>query len=155
MSTWSFHSRPRFDFCDPASPWQRGSNENTNGLLRQYFPKGTDLSGYHSDYLEFVSAQMNRRPRETLGWKSPAKDLNELLSKVVPNRRCCNDRLNPPLGKWTIDGKSPLDQTDSAIGRRGLLTIRTDVARPGRSGPLLSIATTAGAIPRQPREEQI
>jgi transposase, IS30 family len=71
-------------FCDPASPWQRGSNENTNGLLRQYFPKGTDLSGYHSDYLEFVSAQMNRRPRETLGWKSPAKALNELLSKSSP-----------------------------------------------------------------------
>jgi IS30 family transposase len=68
-------------FCDPASPWQRGSNENTNGLLRQYFPKGTDLSGYHPDYLEFVSAQMNRRPRETLGWRSPAKALNELLSQ--------------------------------------------------------------------------
>jgi len=68
-------------FCDPASPWQRGSNENTNGLLRQYFPKATDLSGYHPDYLEFVSAQMNRRPRETLGWKSPAKALNELLSQ--------------------------------------------------------------------------
>jgi IS30 family transposase len=68
-------------FCDPASPWQRGSNENTNGLLRQYFPKGTDLSGYHPEYLEFVSAQMNRRPRETLGWRSPAKVLNELLSQ--------------------------------------------------------------------------
>jgi len=71
-------------FCDPASPWQRGSNENTNGLLRQYFPKGTDLSGYHPDYLEFVSAQMNRRPRETLGWRSPAKALNELLSQSSP-----------------------------------------------------------------------
>jgi len=72
-------------FCDPASPWQRGSNENTNGLLRQYFPKGTDLSGYHADYLEFVSAQMNRRPRETLGWKSPAEALNELLSHTSPS----------------------------------------------------------------------
>ena len=71
-------------FCDPASPWQRGSNENTNGLLRQYFPKGTDLSGYHPDYLEFVSAQMNRRPRQTLGWRSPAKALNELLSRSSP-----------------------------------------------------------------------
>jgi IS30 family transposase len=72
-------------FCDPASPWQRGSNENTNGLLRQYFPKGTDLSGYHPDYLEFVSAQMNRRPRQTLGWKSPARALNELLSQTSPS----------------------------------------------------------------------
>jgi IS30 family transposase len=67
-------------FCDPASPWQRGSNENTNGLLRQYFPKGTDLSGYQPDYLEFVSAQMNRRPRKTLGWMNPAEALDRLLS---------------------------------------------------------------------------
>jgi transposase, IS30 family len=68
-------------FCDPASPWQRGSNENTNGLLRQYFPKGTDLSGYHPDYLEFVSAQMNARPRKTLGWDTPAEALERLLSE--------------------------------------------------------------------------
>ncbi len=67
-------------FCDPASPWQRGSNENTNGLLRQYFPKGTDLSGYGSDHLDFVAAQMNRRPRETLGWIRPAEALGRLLS---------------------------------------------------------------------------
>jgi transposase, IS30 family len=67
-------------FCDPASPWQRGSNENTNGLLRQYFPKSTDLSGYEADYLDFVAAQMNRRPRETLGWTRPAEALGRLLS---------------------------------------------------------------------------
>ena len=72
-------------FCDPASPWQRGSNENTNGLLRQYFPKGTDLSGYHADYLEYVSAEMNQRPRETLGWRTPAEALNELLSEASPS----------------------------------------------------------------------
>ena len=69
-------------FCDPASPWQRGSNENTNGLLRQYFPKGTDLSGHDSDHLEFVAAQMNRRPRKTLGWDNPAKALRRLLSEA-------------------------------------------------------------------------
>ena len=67
-------------FCDPASPWQRGSNENTNGLLRQYFPKSTDLSGYHPDYLEFVANQLNDRPRKRLQWRTPKEALNELLS---------------------------------------------------------------------------
>jgi IS30 family transposase len=67
-------------FCDPAKPWQRGSNENTNGLLRQYFPKGTDLSQHGPDYLDFVAAQLNRRPRETLGWLRPAQALGRLFS---------------------------------------------------------------------------
>jgi len=69
-------------FCDPASPWQRGSNENTNGLLRQYFPKSTDLRQHDADYLDFVAAQMNRRPRETLGWLRPAEALGRLLSSA-------------------------------------------------------------------------
>jgi IS30 family transposase len=68
-------------FCDPSKPWQRGSNENTNGLLRQYFPKGTDLRVHGADYLDFVSAEMNERPRMTLGWDSPAEALNRLLSE--------------------------------------------------------------------------
>jgi transposase, IS30 family len=72
-------------FCDPASPWQRGSNENTNGLLRQYFAKGTDLSVFPKDYLDYVAAQLNRRPRKTLGWKRPAVALNDLLS-APPDR---------------------------------------------------------------------
>lgn len=67
-------------FCDPASPWQRGTNENTNGLLRQYFPKSTDLSGYHPDYLRFVADELNDRPRKRLGWKTPKEQLRELLS---------------------------------------------------------------------------
>lgn len=68
-------------FCDPASPWQRGSNENTNGLLRQYFPKGSDLSVHSAEYLEFVSAEMNERPRKTLDWLEPREVLAQLLSE--------------------------------------------------------------------------
>ena len=71
-------------FCDPVSPWQRGTNENTNGLLRQYFPKGTDLSRHDADYLEFVSVEMNGRPRKTLGDLTPAQALNQLMSNPFP-----------------------------------------------------------------------
>jgi transposase, IS30 family len=69
----------RVYFCDPRSPWQRGSNENTNGLLRQYFPKGTDLSGYSQSYLNKIALRLNQRPRKTLGFETPADKLAAVL----------------------------------------------------------------------------
>ena len=66
-------------FCDPRSPWQRGTNENTNGLLRQYFPKGTDINRYSEHELDAVALALNSRPRKTLGWRTPAEALDKLL----------------------------------------------------------------------------
>ncbi len=70
-------------FCDPRSPWQRGSNENTNGLLRQYFPKGTNLARHSAEDLAAVAAALNTRPRKTLGWKTPAEVLDEHLATAA------------------------------------------------------------------------
>jgi len=72
-------------FCDPHSPWQRGSNENMNGLLRQYFPKGPDLSIYGEGILDNVAAELNSRPRKRHGWQTPAEVLDQLLSKPHEN----------------------------------------------------------------------
>jgi IS30 family transposase len=83
------HSQLRIDtglqvyFCDPQSPWQRGTNENTNGLLRQYFPNGTDLARHSTDDLAAVAAALNTRPRKTLGWRTPAEVLDEYLTTTA------------------------------------------------------------------------
>jgi IS30 family transposase len=81
-------------FCDPRSPWQRGSNENTNGLLRQYFPKFTSLAGFSQRQLDAVAAELNGRPRQTLGWMTPSQKFAEAVAMTAwsHTKSCVNVR---------------------------------------------------------------
>ena len=90
---FSIRSGVNVYFCDPRSPWQRGSNENTNGLLRQYLPRGLDFSTRTQAELDQIADQLNRRPRKTLAWRTPAEKMLELLdqdprepAQAAPNR---------------------------------------------------------------------
>ena len=78
--TFTVDTNVKVYFCDPQSPWQRGTNENTNGLLRQYFPKKTDLSGYSQGDLNKVALRLNQRPRQTLGFQTPASKLRDSVA---------------------------------------------------------------------------
>jgi len=81
-ATFSVDTDLKVYFCDPHSPWQRGTNENTNGLLRQYFPRGTDLSGYTQSQLNKVAIRLNQRPRKTLGFQTPADKLHACVASI-------------------------------------------------------------------------
>ncbi len=80
--TFALATNTKVYFCEPASPWQRGSNENTNGLLRQYMPKGTDLAVFDTQALQEIANELNSRPRKSLGWLTPAEKMAELLSST-------------------------------------------------------------------------
>jgi IS30 family transposase len=81
-ASFSVNTDVKVYYCDPHSPWQRGSNENTNGLLRQYFPRGTDLSGYTQSQLDKVALRLNQRPRKTLGFETPADKLHACVAST-------------------------------------------------------------------------
>lgn len=81
--TFTLETDVKVYFCDPRSPWQRGSNENTNGLLRQYFPKGSDLSSHSQEHLDQIALKLNTRPRKTLGFHTPPLYYKRLLHRPV------------------------------------------------------------------------
>ena len=125
------HARLRIDagvqvyFCDPHSPWQRATNENTNGLLRQYFPKGTDLSAHRAEEIAAVAAALNARPRKTLDWKTPAEALDALLQTA-------NKQPVASAAIWpTVRLHVPFVRTSAAITARTADSTAWPPRRPG------------------------
>jgi hypothetical protein len=108
-------------FCYPYSPWQRGSNENTNGLLREYFPKSTELSFHGPGILENVAAELNRQPRKRHGYRTPAEVLAELVSNPVNEFRCCRHHRNSPRFRDIFGGIRTRDGLSLLRHRRGRL----------------------------------